>query len=35
MNGVVMEFEASTDPLFELQRKALDAAQSHSDGPLA
>ena len=31
MNGVVMEFEASTE-LLELQRKAQEAAQSHSDG---
>ena len=31
MNGVVMEFEAPT-ALFELQRKALEAAQSHSAG---
>ena len=30
MNGVVMEFEAPA-PLFELQRKALEAAQSHSE----
>ncbi len=31
MNGVVMEFDASA-PLFELQRKSLEAAQSHSAG---
>ena len=31
MNGVVLEFEA-TAPLFELQRKALEAAQGHSAG---
>ena len=30
-NSVVMEFEASA-PLFELQRKALEAAQSYSAG---
>lgn len=34
MNGVVVEFEASTE-LLELQRKAQEAAQSHSDGLLA
>ena len=31
MNGVVMEFEAPS-PLFELQRRSLDAAQEHSGG---
>ncbi len=31
MNGVVMEFDAPA-PLFDLQRKALAAAQSHSAG---
>ena len=31
MNGVVVEFEASTE-LLELQRKAQEAAQSHSAG---
>ena len=34
MNGVVMEFEAP-DPLFDLQRKALETARSHSAGPYA
>ena len=34
MNGVVMEFEASTE-LLNLQRMAQGAAQSHSDGLLA
>lgn len=34
MNGVVMEFEASTE-LLDLQRMVQGAAQSHSDGLLA
>ena len=31
MNGLVVEFQAPT-PLFDLQRRSLEAAKSHSDG---
>ena len=32
MNGVIMEFEAPAQ-LYDLQRKSMEAAQSHSAGP--